>query len=415
MSKPSPSSRLAILTADEIDALYARPIFSLEDQIEYFELAPPEEVSLSQLGKPASQLYFILQLGYFKARHRFFQFSLAEVANDLNYIRARYFSDISVEPENLSRATTDRQRDMILDLTGYRRCSEAERDQLRHKAQQLARIDSQPIYILRELFAYLNRHRWIAPSYSWFQEMIGEVLLNEQERLIAIITQQMTNEERETLKTLLTNPNGLYEITQLKQEPRSFANSELAREIQRGQQMKSLYDIARRLLPQLRISNESIKYYASLIHYYSVYQMTQRDFSLISVYLLCFISHRYQMVQDHLIITFLHHVQSYQTKCRLAAQQMLYEQTITYTKNLKKAGQVLYLLINTDGMPDENSIAQLRKKAYQIINRTELDAVAHKLTQQSAMDETSFWWQHLDTPGDASSAKMLFVVPSDKW
>jgi len=397
MSEPPPSSRLAILTADEIDALYDRPIFTLEEQIEYFELTPPEQAFLSQLGKPASQLYFILQLGYFKARHLFFQFPLPEVENDWNYIRARYFSGLSVEPENLSRATTDRQRDMILDLTGYCRCGETERDQLRGKAQQLARIDSQPIYILRELFAYLTHQRWIAPGYSWFQEMIGEVLLNEQERLIAIIAQQMTGEERDTLKILLTNPNGLYEITQLKREPRSFAKRELAREIQRGEQMKPLYKIARRLLPQLNISNESIKYYASLIHYYSVHQMTQRDFSLISVYLLCFIYHRYQLVQDHLIITFLHHVHSYQTKCRLVAQRMVYEQTITYTKNLKKTGQVLYLLINTDDMPDENSIAQLREKAYQIINRTELDAVAHQLTQQSAMDETGFWWQHLDT------------------
>ena len=54
MSEPPSSSRLAILTADEIDMLYARPIFSLEDQIEYFELTPPEQVSLSQLGKPSS-------------------------------------------------------------------------------------------------------------------------------------------------------------------------------------------------------------------------------------------------------------------------------------------------------------------------------------------------------------------------
>jgi len=98
-----------------------------------------------------------------------------------------------------------------------------------------------------------------------------------------------------------------------------------------------------------------------------------------------------------LIITFLHHVQSYQTKCLLIAQQMVYEETITYTKNLKKAGQVLYLLLNTDEMPDESTLAQLRKKAYQIINRTELDAVAHQLTQQPTVDETRFWWQHLDT------------------
>lgn len=104
---------------------------------------------------------------------------------------------------------------MILELTGYHRCGETERDQLCLKAQQLARIDSQPIYILRELFAYLAQQHWIALGYSWFQEMIGEVLLNEQDRLIAIISQQMTDEKRVTLSTLLTNTNGLYEITQL--------------------------------------------------------------------------------------------------------------------------------------------------------------------------------------------------------
>lgn len=397
MSEPPPTRRLAILTADEIKALYARPTFTHEERHEYFELTPPEEVSLSQLSTPNIQAHFILRLGYFKARHRFFRFTLADVEEDLRYIQTRYFADVQVKATLVSSTTHKRQQNMILDLTGYRRCGDTERDQLRDKAQQLARIDSQPIYILRELFAYLTQHRWIAPGYTWFQERIGEVLLNEQDRLITTISQQMTDEEQETLKTLLTNPNGLYEITQLKHEPRSFANNELVREIQRGQDMKPLYEIARRLLPQLKISNESIKYYASLIHYYSVYQMTQRDFSLISVYLLCFIHHRYQMVQDHLIITFLHHVQKYQTRCRLAAQQMVYEQTITYTKNLRKAGQVLYLLINTDDMPDENSIAQLRKQAYQIINRTELDAVARQLTQQPTMDETNFWWQHLDT------------------
>jgi TnpA family transposase len=397
MSESTTSKRLTILTADEIDALYDRPIFTYEERLEYFELTPPEQVFLSQLSTPIIQIYFILQLGYFKARHRFFRFTLEEVKADLHYIQTRYFVDLLIEPTLVPSTTHERQQDIILNLTGYRRCGDAERDQLRHKARQLARIDSQPIYILRELFAYLTHHSWIAPGYSWFQDMIGEVLVNEQERLIAIIIQQLTDEERDALKILLTNQNGLYEITQLKHEPRSFANRELAREIQRGQQMKPLYKIARRLLPQLNISNESIKYYASLIHYYTVYQMSQRDFSLISVYLLCFIYDRYQMVQDHLIITFLHHVQNYQTECRLAAQQMVYEQTITYTKNLKKAGQVLYLLINTDDMPDDNSISQLREKAYRIINRTELDTVAHQLTQQSAMDEVAFWWQHLDT------------------
>jgi len=152
------------LTADEIDALYARPIFTVEDRHEYFELTPPEQTVLSQLRTPISQIHFILQLGYFKAGHRFFRFTLEDVKADLHYLQIRYFADLAVEPALSPSTTHERQQDMILELTGYRRCGDAERNQLHHKAQQLARIDSQPIYILRELFAYLSQHRWIAPS-----------------------------------------------------------------------------------------------------------------------------------------------------------------------------------------------------------------------------------------------------------
>ncbi len=159
MGEPPSTRRLTILTADEIKALYARPTFTHEERYEYFELTPPEEVSLSQLSTPNIQAYFILQLGYFKARHRFFRFTLADVEEDLRYIQTRYFADVPVKPMLVPSTTHKRQKNMILDLTGYRRCGETERDQLRHRAQQLARIDSQPIYILRELFAYLAQHR----------------------------------------------------------------------------------------------------------------------------------------------------------------------------------------------------------------------------------------------------------------
>jgi hypothetical protein len=66
MSEPPTSKRLTILTADEIDALYARPIFTPEERLEYFELTPPEQVSLSQLRTPTIQIYFILQLAILK-------------------------------------------------------------------------------------------------------------------------------------------------------------------------------------------------------------------------------------------------------------------------------------------------------------------------------------------------------------
>jgi hypothetical protein len=286
MNDKKSSKRLTILSTDEIEALYSRPIFTEEERDLYFTLTPPEEAMLTQFGTLTSQMYFILQLGYFKLRHHFFIFNIGEVESDLSYIQSMYFPERRIVFADITRVTRDRHREIIFNLTGYRGCGATEREQIRMKAKQLSRIDSQPIYILRELLAYLTHHRIVIPAYTWLQDTIGDVLLNEQERLISVLKNQLTSHKRNILKALLTNPDGLYDITQLKHEPRSFANTEIAREIKRGEQMKPLYDISHRLIPHLRISNESIKYYASLITYYSVFQMKQRDFSLISVYLL---------------------------------------------------------------------------------------------------------------------------------
>jgi hypothetical protein len=106
---------------------------------------------------------------------------------------------------------------------------------------------------------------------------------------LALPNPYLTENDIVALNNLLTNPHGLYEITQIKREPQDFGNNEINREIQRGEQIKSLYAVAQTVLPRLEISNESIKYYASLINYYSVFQMSQLEENLARIYLLCFI------------------------------------------------------------------------------------------------------------------------------
>jgi hypothetical protein len=157
------------------------------------------------------------------------------------------------------------------------------------KAQQVAQISSRPIYVFRELMAYLTRQRLIAPGYTVMQEMIGDVLQREKERLIAIAKFHLTDDTVTALNDLLANPRGLYEITRIKREPKDFSIKEINEEIRRGEQIKPLYAVAQTVLPHLEISNESIKYYASLINYYSVFQMSQLGENLAHIYLLCFV------------------------------------------------------------------------------------------------------------------------------
>ena len=66
------SKRLHIIGANEIAAIYDLPRFSAEDQAHYFSLSAHERAVLPELRTYTSRIFFVLQLGYFKAVRQFF-------------------------------------------------------------------------------------------------------------------------------------------------------------------------------------------------------------------------------------------------------------------------------------------------------------------------------------------------------
>ncbi|EJR89626.1 hypothetical protein IKG_06024 [Bacillus cereus VD200] len=98
------------------------------------------------------------------------------------------------------------------------------------------------------------------------QVVIGKAITYEQQSFIKIVQKQLSEIDKQHLKEL-------YEITRIKHEPKDFSINEIKREIECGKDIQSLFQLANTILPQLKISNESIKYYASLVGYYSVYKL----------------------------------------------------------------------------------------------------------------------------------------------
>ena len=58
--------RLQILSEDEIEAMYDRPLFNHEDRVHYFSLSALEKAALKQFHTFQSRIFYIVQLGYFK-------------------------------------------------------------------------------------------------------------------------------------------------------------------------------------------------------------------------------------------------------------------------------------------------------------------------------------------------------------
>lgn len=307
----NPGKRLVILSQDEADALYGLPRFTQEERDEYFTLSTEEKAALEQLHSHKSRLFFILQLGYFKARLMFFVFNLAEVEEDVAYIKQRYFPGLDdIEPD-IAKGTRLKQQGMILELCRYRNADAAVRRELEKRARQATTVFGKPVYVFRELMHYLAEQRVVVPGYSVMQIIVGRALMHEQRRLAGIVDEHVDLPAKAALNRLLEDTQGLHEVTLLKRDPRDFSNHEIRQETKRGEQLCELYVLSQKLLPHLNISKENVRYYASLVDYYSVYRLRRLSDSILYVYLLCFIQHRYQKLHDNLIQSLLHHVRKY--------------------------------------------------------------------------------------------------------
>jgi len=252
------------------------------------------------------------------------------------------------------------------------------------------------VYIFRELLHYLEEHRIVAPGYTLLQEMIGQALTQEQERLTALLAHALSPSDVAHLQRLLDDTPGLYEITQLKREPSDFSAGEIKREIRRGEQLTLLYHRACTLLPTLKISNESIKYYASLVGYCSVFRLKQLHEQTVQVYLLCFVYHRYQKLHDNLINCLIYHVRGYHEGAKEAAKERVYTLRTEGNEDIAKAAQVLKLFTD-DGIPPHTPCQEVQRTAFSLLTPSKITFVADHLTKVVTFDEAAFQWEHLDS------------------
>ena len=119
--------------------------------------------------------YFILQLGYFKAKQQFFSFQqAATVLEDLRHIVERHFPSRDLASVRMpGRVTHMGQQKVILRLMRYRFCDETVLGEVERKAQRSACLSIQPIFLLREILQRLGQERIVAPGYKTLQDLVG--------------------------------------------------------------------------------------------------------------------------------------------------------------------------------------------------------------------------------------------------
>ena len=363
------SHRLEILTASEIEDWYGLPRFTSDDRRLYFDLTAVEHRAAAAC-KPVVAPYFVLQLGYFKAKQQFFSFQQeATVLEDLHHIVERHFPSRDLASVRMpGRVTRMGQQNVILRLMRYRFCDETVLGQLERKAQRSARLSIQPIFLLREILQGLAQERIVAPAYKTLQDLVGRVVRGERDRISLLLEQDLSRDNRQRLDSLFEADEYLSRVSALRKEPKDFSYQEMRREVQRRQMFAPLHEFAKTFLVKADISMDSRRYYASLVQFYTIYKLKRMEAGPAHLYLLCFASYRFRQVNDHLIEAFIHLVYPYEHEARAASQSAGQQRFNEVAVNLQAAGHVL-TCSSTNRSQRKHRLARCRRKLSRYSNR----------------------------------------------
>jgi len=249
-----------------------------------------------------------------------------------------------------------------------------------------------PIYILRELLQQLAQQRIVMPGYTFLQDLVGWTVTVERQRIADLLGQALTPEIEKQLEALLRADEGMYRITVLKHEPKDFSYKELRQEVARRQIFRPLHEFACAFLATTGLSNESVKYYASLVQFYTVYKLQRMGAATARLYLLCFAYHRFRQINDNLVDAFIHLVDHYEQEAKLTAREEVQHARAEAAQDLIAAGRVLDLFIDPS-IPDVATFTAVKAKAFSLLGAERFPAVSAYM-RNVEFDQTGFEWAY---------------------
>ena len=227
------------------------------------------------------------------------------------------------------------------------------------------------------------------------QDLVGKVVTQERNRITGLLEQALTPDIRQQLDALLQAHENVYRIRTLKQEAQDFTYKALRQEVERRKVFEPLYTFAKTFLPAAGISQESGKYYASLVTFYTVYRLQRLAPETTRLYLLCFAYHRFRQINDTLVEAFLHLVDQYEGQAKQAAEEARQRAVTEIGEHLQAAGQVLDLFVDAS-IPGDTPFTKVKEKAFALLEPDRFAQVSDYM-RNIAFDKIGWEWSYYTT------------------
>ncbi|MGH8255148.1 MAG: Tn3 family transposase, partial [Steroidobacteraceae bacterium] len=145
----------------------------------------------------------------------------------------------------------------------------------------------------------------------------------------------------------------------------------MAAERQKRTLLASLHHAVKDLLPALGISQQNIEYYASLVYYYTIYDLRRMRPGQSHLYLLCYAWQRYRQLSDNLVAAFDYHLRQIQQETKEASEAAYVQAQAKRQQEAPRVGRVLLLYVD-EAVDDVTPFGAVRNQAFTILPRAAL-------------------------------------------
>ena len=367
---------MKILSAAEQESFDKPPVFNGEERKKFFDITAGLLNTVNDLRKPAYKIGFIVACGYFRATKKFFAIDDCNL-QDIEYVSSKLgIQNSKYSSKNYPRSRIHNHRKIILNLYGYHNFDADAESYIKQEITDMVRVQLKPKLIFWRCVDLLTKIHVSLPSCYQLSELILMVLNRRKQEMVDIIDQELSQNTRAVLDELLVQKHSddtqysRYKLTLLKKLSQSTKPSKVKERVDDLFYLKELYGHLETIIPQLKLGNDGIRYYANSVIKADIFQLHQRSNEDRYIHLIAFIAHQYYRLQDNLADVLLTVMQSYQNSSTREHRDLCYEnykQREQSFKSLSILGDnALNIFTNIDealksqNMTDAEKIEQIR-------------------------------------------------------
>jgi hypothetical protein len=297
---------MQILTSAESADFESPPVFTGIERKRFFNLSQRLLNLLTTFRTPTNQIGFVLTLGYFKARKRFFARQFHET--DVSYVARKLgFLPGVFNLVTYKETTARRHRKIILDDLGFLPFDPHAKHSLIQEFSPMVRSQVRPKVMLLYGLDTLARRKTEIPSLRVLTDLIIGEIKRHKQTLTQVIHAQMSPQFHDLLDGLLSKPKSeadsapktqRFLLTLLAKISQSTRPMKIKATVSAWQTLRELYDELLPIIAKLDLTHDGIRYYANTVVKSQVFTVSRRDSEDRYLHLVCFIAHQFYRLQS---------------------------------------------------------------------------------------------------------------------